>query len=357
MTSENCSDYQDWELLALGVLEGDEQRDMEAHLADGCDGCRSSYLSAQAVVAGLAVLAPDIPLNPDGEKNLKRRLMGGSSIQINTAYMPAQKRTPPRVAAWWMAAACMVAVVALGISRIRIAHELSGLRLQVQSLQQELRVPKADDFQNASAQKAALEAGVQELHAQAQLAIEQRSAAERKLRTIGAELLEAQQRNHDLDARLAADDASRAQTESQLTALQQQVAQLQAEKGSLTQVAAEHDHITSLLNVGSLSKLDLKPVGDQRAAARVYWHNDRGLLLVARDLPQLPEHASFELWFYRQGSPDLVRVGTLQVRRGGDASLFVPPGPALEAMSGALLTMQTGDSGVSPGVELLRVKP
>jgi hypothetical protein len=79
---------------------------------------------------------------------------------------------------------------------------------------------------------------------------------------------------------------------------------------------------------------------------------------VARNLPPISPRGSFQLWFYRKGTPEYVNVGVVQVDSSGDGLLFVPPGPALVSMTGALLTEESGNTRASaPGEELLKIKP
>jgi hypothetical protein len=146
--------------------------------------------------------------------------------------------------------------------------------------------------------------------------------------------------------------------QAQVSDSQAKLRRVEADARSLQQQSADNNRILSLLQSRSLSQLDLKPVHGARAAARVYWQNDRGLLLVAEDLPPLSSDQSLNLWFYRQGKPNLVHVGKVQVGSEGDGILFVPPGPTLLSMAGALLTIQSASAGEStPGTEILRVKP
>ncbi len=112
MTCEELRDMH--ELYALGVLDGDEKLEIEAHLQRGCAACRQSLSQAQAVNA---VLLSSVPL-VQPRARLKRHLMSSMGI------LPAS---------WtWAAAltaACLL-VVALWMSdqERRRANELAQTR-------------------------------------------------------------------------------------------------------------------------------------------------------------------------------------------------------------------------------------
>jgi hypothetical protein len=126
----------------------------------------------------------------------------------------------------------------------------------------------------------------------------------------------------------------------------------------LAQVSAQNDQIVGLLESAPLSQRDLQPTTGWQASARVFWHDDHGLLLVARGLPPVPQDGSFQLWLYRKGAPEYVNVGVVQAGNSGNGLLFVPPGPSLLSMTGALLTEESGtDIASTPGQEILKVKP
>lgn len=361
MIPENCSQHQDWELYALGVLEGDEQRDMEAHLAFGCETCKSAYLSTQAIVSALASTAPEVELSPHSEMLFRQRLEGKPFAVLP---MPEQRaRWDFRTfAAWLAAAACLFTAVGLALSRLDLARELAEQKRVTAAFQQELLYvsktnPSGTSPPDPKGDPAELRRTIEKLRIQFKAADAARLIAEQKLATVQAKLATAQERVHVLDASMKDAEAHSQKAETALADLQMQTTRLQEDAARFQQISAENERITALLDAGSLSQLDLKPVGNAHATARVYWQNDRGLLLVARSLPLLPEHASFQLWFYRHGTTDLVHVGTLTVGRSGDGLVYVPPGPALLAMSGALVTIQPQAGGSAPGQEILRIKP
>jgi anti-sigma-K factor RskA len=92
---------EDFDLYALGVTEGEERREVEAHIA-ACPACAQRLAEAKGRVAMLALAAP--PVAPAA--NAKQRLM-------SRVHADAQKATTPDVGAatlaerkfsrWWTA--------------------------------------------------------------------------------------------------------------------------------------------------------------------------------------------------------------------------------------------------------------
>ena len=62
------------ELFALGVLEGDELRQFEVHLASGCTFCRAKIKDSSAALDQLAFSLEPAPLPPDLKTRLLERI-------------------------------------------------------------------------------------------------------------------------------------------------------------------------------------------------------------------------------------------------------------------------------------------
>jgi anti-sigma-K factor RskA len=69
MTCEELNEM--FELYTLGVLEPEERAEIEAHLARGCEACRSSFNAALGTNATVLSLAPDVA----PPSRLKKRVM------------------------------------------------------------------------------------------------------------------------------------------------------------------------------------------------------------------------------------------------------------------------------------------
>jgi anti-sigma-K factor RskA len=73
-----CHELQDsYELYALGVLDGQEKVEIDAHLARGCEACRQGLADARAMNAALLSFVPE--QYPSAQ--LKRRVMEGIGVR------------------------------------------------------------------------------------------------------------------------------------------------------------------------------------------------------------------------------------------------------------------------------------
>ncbi len=327
--------YDDWDLFALGTLDDQEMRAMAEHLASGCDRCGQESLSAQAFVAGLASLGPDAPLPAGAEMRFRQRL--DRETPARAVSREPRLRKPKFsvwvLAPWALAAVCAVVAFATTLNLQRTRHELDRARqTSSQSGDQQKSVqsqPSTDQARIAALQKEldALQAA--------------KAAGDQELRATHDQLVRTQ-----IQARAL---------EVSLRQAQLQVAVFEREKSTRP---AFNDRMIALLQSAPLSQLDLKPAPGTGASARVFWKDDSGLLLVARELPPLQPDGSFQLWFFQKGTGKPVNVGEVQVDRTGGGLLFVPPGPALHAMAGALLTAEPASAiAAIPGKEILRVGP
>jgi len=358
MTPNGRNHFEDWDLFALGVLDDPEQRAMAEHLASGCEDCMRLFLAAEAGAAGLATLSPDEPLPPGAEIRMRKRLESASAPT-------GTHRAPSRVwmvAPWVLASACLLAAIEFGVNLAHTQHEVHKLEQQnadyIEHIQHETPVTPANSAEITPGQVAELRTTIEGLQRDLKTAQAAKGMAEQDMKAAQTQLAEAQARVRELDASLKDADARRAKAEDALSSARLQLTKAQSDADTLAQVARQDDQIVRLLEAAPLNQLDLKPTGTLQASARVFWQDDQGLLLVARDLPRLPQHGSFQLWFYRKGTPEFVNVGVVQLGASGNGLLFVPPGPALLSMTGALLSEESGTaSAAAPGEEILKVKP
>jgi hypothetical protein len=364
MTPNGRNHFEDWDLFALGVLDDPEQRAMAEHLASGCEDCTRLFLAAEAGVAGLATLSPDEPLPPGAGIRMRKRLESAGALSA-TPTAQISRRVPSRawtVAPWVLAAACLLVAIAFGVNLARTRYKVRKLEQQnadyIEHTQHETLVTPGNSAEVTSAQVAELRITIEGLQRDLKTARAATLVAEQDVKAAQTQLAEAQAQVRKLDASMKDADARRAKAEDALSSAHLQLAKAQSDVDTLAQVARQNDQIVRLLESAPLNQLDLKPAGTVQASARVFWQDDQGLLLVARDLPRLPQHGSFQLWFYRKGTPEIVNVGVVQLGASGNGWLFVPPGPALVSMTGALLTEEPGTTTTAtPGEEILKVKP
>lgn len=89
---------ENYEAFALGVLEPDQARQIEAHIRD-CADCAQAVRAYQTAVDHLALAVPLYRAPP----RLKQRIMGGVGAFGPTAFVPPFLRTR-----WWAASAAAV---------------------------------------------------------------------------------------------------------------------------------------------------------------------------------------------------------------------------------------------------------
>ena len=361
MTPNGQNHYEDWELFALGAVEAQEQREMTAHLASGCESCARDYLAAQAVVAGLATMSPEENLPAGSEARMRERL-GFVRESAGTPALESPRRKFWSILPWALAAACLVAVVGLSVGLLRMKSDLEDVRQrnvanEPRSPQQPPTSPNPHNGVTAE-QVADLQKTIEGLRQELQATKAAKAQADQEVKDAKASLAEAQDHVKALNASLKDAEGRRLKAEEELSGAHLQLAKAEADQIRLSRRSAQNDQILTVLDSAGLSQLDLKPTGSAQASARVFWQDDRGLLLVAQNLPPLSAEGSYQLWFYQKGTPSVVNVGVVEMDRGDTGLLFVPPGPALLGMTGALLTEEPKTtSASSPGKEILKVKP
>ena len=96
-----CRELQDaYELYALGVLEGEEKAEIDAHLARGCETCRQGLADARALNAALLSFVPE----EYSSARLKRRVMEGIGVRHpGWGWMGAFAAALMLIVALWLA--------------------------------------------------------------------------------------------------------------------------------------------------------------------------------------------------------------------------------------------------------------
>ncbi len=82
---------------ALGVLDGEDFKEFDAHLKTGCTVCRAEISAFSATAAMIPDALPPLTLSPD----LKERVMFNAGLaQVTKAYVEAAPESPPESAGW-----------------------------------------------------------------------------------------------------------------------------------------------------------------------------------------------------------------------------------------------------------------
>jgi hypothetical protein len=376
MTHDCTVHREDWELFALGSLDTAQMEEMSAHLEVGCEECAQLYMEAQTVVSALGTLPPSVEPSPDVEQRLAARLRasvaGDRSGQ--KANFAAGDREPRRawnfwnVFPWAAATALLILGAALGREYL-VAHQellrdrtdLSELRQKLQDFQSDKPKTPTPSASPESAQELAdLHATVDQLRRSLDEANAKKASAEREAARLQTDLTAVTLRAAALEKSVKDSEERRVKSEVDASAIRLQLAKAQEDAHRLGVVSAENDQMVRLLESTSLHQLPLKPVNALagEANARVVWDDDRGLMLLANNLPELPDKRVFQLWILRKGTPSIVSAGVVQVDSRGRGTVFVPPGADLNAMAGVVVTDEpAGGSVSSRGSQVLLGKP
>jgi anti-sigma-K factor RskA len=134
---------EDFDLYALGALEGEEKRAIESHIAS-CDSCARKLAEARGRVALLAFASPRIEPSPAVRERLLRRLRAGPEAGTSIPSQTEPGRGGGFFGRWWAAVLAPVAVVLalatifLWIENRRLDREVASLRAAVQDQEKQL---------------------------------------------------------------------------------------------------------------------------------------------------------------------------------------------------------------------------
>jgi len=139
---------------ALGALDGGELRELEEHLATGCDECRRQLALWQGDLEELAASVP--PVEPSEATRRRILRLAGSAA---TARAAAPQRPARRTLRWALPIAAVLALAVWGgvrqarlVSEVgRLHAERERLEQQVAALDRELTVARADNERMAQA--------------------------------------------------------------------------------------------------------------------------------------------------------------------------------------------------------------
>ena len=104
---------------ALGALEGEELRELEEHLAGGCDECRRQLDLWRGDLEELAATVP--PVEPSEITRARVLRLAGGAPGAAPSPEPSPS-LPPRRAPWWLAAAALVLLAFAIWGLVRQSH-------------------------------------------------------------------------------------------------------------------------------------------------------------------------------------------------------------------------------------------
>jgi anti-sigma-K factor RskA len=150
---------EDFDLYALGALEGEEKREIEAHLSS-CGECAGKMAEARGRVALLALAADRVEPSAHAKEALMRRVRESAAAESRVAAptMASGERNARVVrelenkggffSRWWAAVLVPVGValalvsIALWMENRRLDDQLAALRTDMQQQQQRLQAAR-----------------------------------------------------------------------------------------------------------------------------------------------------------------------------------------------------------------------
>ncbi|MGB8593319.1 MAG: anti-sigma factor [Candidatus Acidiferrales bacterium] len=133
---------EDFDLYALGVLEGQDLEAFESHLAS-CDDCTNKVAEAQGRMALLALAAEPAQPSPGAKETLMRQLSAQAEGREYRRPASEPERASSPGTRWWTviwapaAAALALATIFLWISNARLSTQIDDQRGQVAEFQRQ----------------------------------------------------------------------------------------------------------------------------------------------------------------------------------------------------------------------------
>ena len=141
MSGTHPTREEDFDLFALGALDGDEKAAFEAHLAS-CAACSAKLAEATGRMAMLALAAPPASPAPGVKERLMRQVLATGRGPVDSAA----RMTPEKegiVARWWglllpVAGAFALASVLLWLHNEQLDRQIAELRITVDQQQKQI---------------------------------------------------------------------------------------------------------------------------------------------------------------------------------------------------------------------------
>ena len=351
----------DWDSLALGGLAPTEAKPLLAHLNTGCRVCGALYgealIACQALGVGLAGQAPSQVVEDRLASYVKH---SGKVVEIPRSRW--QTWVP-----WGIAAASLVMAAWVGVPReglksepiVKVEKQVvdpnPALELRVAQLEAALK--SRPEVKPQVVVEVAADPRVAEL-------TQKLEAAERRL-AAPPQVVKVE--DPDKDRQLGLFRAQVKQLEIQLAEAQaaqrEKVQQLNVRLASLdletkTQRRALDDYRNAFRTIESTGmrqvEMAVVDAAAGRSSARALYSQQGGLLVVAHDLPKLPQQHCYQVWILRKGSPSIVSGGLMKLDERGHGYLQSPATAALKDATGFAITDEPpGGSVVARGRKLL----
>jgi hypothetical protein len=288
-------------LYALGALEGDDLRAIEAHLAAGCPECRAELARLGEEIEGFAAALP--PVTPS-ETTRARLLAQLPPVDSRQASEPQGARgvSPRRWSGFVPLAIAAGLLLVSGWGWLAARREADALRAHRGDLSRQVAT-LGGDLAAARAKSAELARST--------------TAAVAERETLVRQLAAAQTRGDNLEHGLAAEQAEKARLEKDAAAAETRSVRLARD---LEAAQAQSERLATAMAI--ISSPGMRPIAlaALKAPAGAEGHTfvdpvARRAVFVAANLPQLAPDKTYELWFIADGKP--VPAGTFGVDASG----------------------------------------
>ena len=123
-----------YDLYVLGVLEGEELEAFRVHIADGGDAAQQELRLAEARVAQLGLLTPEI----EPPAQVRHKLMTAVA-PLRAQPQPVLSRPFPALA-WGMAAVLLIGAILIGWRALSLEGQLQRVQQEIAMLEEEQRI-------------------------------------------------------------------------------------------------------------------------------------------------------------------------------------------------------------------------
>ncbi len=345
----------DYQLYALGVLEGDEAETIRGHLCQGCDSCLTGVRSGTAFWTIFSEAWTPLQTPP---ARLRARIL--NEIQPARAAWWLGWKQAAGVAAfaivsagggWWVArrAAEPPRVVTQSATQIitdpRQQKEIAELRRQLEEARKRKDEPPPEPVRGAVADPALLREieqaklataeATRALEAERARAGQLQNDIQERTRQLEASQRERQETEKKFQALVDERTRNASDRERQLAAVRARVQELERENAQIRNVLATQEkqlqqslRLAGFLSSPSLQFVRLRATGTGAGAeGHAFVAEGSRVVFYASKLPALPAGRVYQLWLLRGTGPAVVSGGVF--RASGDRQLVEFNDPAV----------------------------
>ncbi|MCX6611586.1 MAG: anti-sigma factor [Acidobacteria bacterium] len=367
----NCQmQNSDWDGLALGALTPQAAAPLVAHLRTGCAECATLFAKSHAAVLALGASLPG-----QAPSQLVEDKLASYVSKTKVVAMPAPRRGA--LSPWLLAAASLAFAAWMGFNRpasvsLPVSVPVSAptsvpTSVSVAQTAEPTRV--VDPNPDLQKRIHELELSLAQVRQQGIPAVAQPPLPpppseplvvkvedpekDRQLNLYRERLQQLEALNQAHEKRLAELQQSR---DKKLEQLNTRLAGLEVDYAAQKKVIDDYRNAFRTIESNGMKQVELASVdrAAQNSSARALYSKQGGLLVLAHDLPKLPDQKCYQLWILRKGSPSIVSGGLMKLDAQGRGFLQSPPTPALNDATGFAITDEPpGGSVIARGHKLL----